>query len=606
MKKLITSIALSLLLIISLTACGNNTSKTVTTNKGTKDVVTTTEAKVTTTVKYNDAVTDAEINAEETTDVFSLTTEVENGYTTENNVYTITVGGEYTATGLLEGQILIDSADDVVLNLSGATIVCDFDSPIKSVGDGELTISAKKGTDNVVKDTRSTKTVDDSSQGAGAIYAKSDLKIQGKGTLVVSGSYNNGIHTKDDLKIKNLSLKVTAFNNGIKANDSFTMESGTVVIISTNGDGIKTENTDISSKGKQRGTVEVCGGTLVVYAAGDGIQASYNFVMGEDSEDTPTSVAIYTGSYSGYTSSSSTCDSFKGVKAENEINISGGSILLNSYDDGLHANYGTAFENGESGLGNINISGGSVTTTVYSPNKSTAGGMMGPGRPGGAQQEIKGADGMHADNTINITGGLINIDSAFEGIEANFINISGGETYVYGTDDGLNASNKINKTPAITISGGYLDITISTGDTDGIDSNGTYTQTGGVVISRGAPNSSNNMATGLDCDGAATISGGTFVQFGPTESKLTKASGATVYKLNFGSSQQGMGGRPGGQSSQYTFTSGSWYLSSNQELFTAVLEGNYYGCTIYSADLSSGSYTITNGQTSYTASTTTL
>lgn len=602
MKKVVLSLALSLLLIVSLTACGNTTS-----NNTSSKVKTTAEPTVLTSTKVHDAVTDASIDAEETNEEFTLTSEVENGFSLEGNVYIISLAGEYTASGCLEGQILIDCDDDVTLNLSGTTIVCDFDSPIKSVGDGELTISAKKGTDNVVKDTRSTKTTDDSNQGAGAIYSKSDLKLQGKGTLVVSGSYNNGIHTKDDLKIKNLSLKVTAFNNGIKANDSFTMESGTVVIISTNGDGIKTENTDISSKGKQRGTVEVSGGTLVVYAAGDGIQAAYNFVMSEDDEETPTSVAIYTGSYSGYTSSSSTCDSYKGVKAENEINITGGSILLNSYDDGLHVNYGTAFENGESGLGNINISGGSVTVTVYSPNKSTAGGMMGPGRPGGFQQEVKGSDGMHADNTINITGGLINIDSAFEGIEANFINISGGETYVYGTDDGLNASNKINKTPAITISGGYVDITISTGDTDGIDSNGNYTQTGGVVISRSAPNSSNNMATGLDCDGDATISGGTFIQFGPVETRLSKGDNSTVYKLNFGSSQNGFTGRfGGGQTSQYVFTSGTWYLSGNENLFKAVLEGNYYGCTIYSSELSSGTYSLTNGSQSYSATATAL
>ena len=76
----------------------------------------------------------------------------------------------------------------------------------------------------------------------------------------------------------------------------------------------------------------------------------------------------------------------------------------------------------------------------------------------------------------------------------------------------MNASKKINQTPTIEVSGGYLDVSVSpSGDTDGIDSNGNYTQTGGVVIARG-PNSGNMSA--IDADGTVSISGGTLIVLG--------------------------------------------------------------------------------------------
>ena len=44
------------------------------------------------------------------------------------------------------------------------------------------------------------------------------------------------------------------------------------------------------------------------------------------------------------------------------------------------------------------------------------------------------------------------------------------------------------KDDIITVSDGYLFAAVpSSGDTDGIDSNGTYTQTGGTVIACGTP-----------------------------------------------------------------------------------------------------------------------
>ena len=462
------------------------------------------------------AASDSSVSANEATGEFSITTE-DGAFTQDGTTYTITAAGTYSLSGALEGQILIEAGDgdEVVLELSGVTITNASDSPIKAISASKVEISAKKGTDNVINDVRSEKTSDDDTQGSGAIWADCDLKLKGSGTLVVNASYNNGVHTTKDLTIQKLSLKVTAPNNAIKGGDSVTVTSGTVVAISTKGDGIKTVNTDADKTGATRGDVVLEGGSLAVYAAGDGIQAAHDFIMRSGESESP-NLSVFTGSYSGYTDDSASTDSYKGVKAENEIDISAGAVNISSYDDGLHANSGTKFEAGGAGTGNITISGGEITMSVYSPEGSTGGGMFGPGGRGGSggwsgQKTVSGADGIHADGTLTISGGVIEIDSAYEGLEANVINVSGGKTYVTAVDDGVNAT-KGAQTAAVNVTGGYLDVNVSaSGDTDGIDSNGSYTQTGGVVITRG-PNS--DMAAAIDADGSVSVTGGTLIILG--------------------------------------------------------------------------------------------
>ena len=475
---------------------------------------------------------------------FVLQTE-DGAYTQEGNVYTITAAGTYELSGSLEGQVVVDAADaEVVLELKGVTICYSEDSPIKIVAAEEVEISAKKETTNVIKDTRVEKTADDSAQGAGAIYAKCDLKIKGKGLLIVEAGYNNGIHTTKDLSIKNASVKVTAVNNAIKGKNSVTIESGTIVAISTKGDGIETEDTDVSSKGKQRGTVTIEDGTVTVYAAGDGVQAAYDFVMNGGV------LTVYTGKYSSYTASTASTTSYKGVKVKNELLVNGGALYLYSYDDGLHADYGTALDNGESGLGNITISDGSVTIAVYSPTTATFGGRMGPKGGWGGQQSVSGSDAIHADNTLTISGGTITVDSAYEGLE------------------GVNACTKITNSPSIVVSGGYLDVTVPTnGDTDGIDSNGTYTQTGGVVVVRGPGSAGGRTGGGafaLDTERGVSLGGGTLILFGGMEN-TPSLSGVTKTVCSTSSVSAG----------EHTVTVGD-------ETYNVTLQYAVNGCVVYS------------------------
>lgn len=193
---------------------------------------------------------------------------------------TVTENSFYTLTGTLWGNLVVDVGDlnKVELSLCGLSLYAADACPIEIRSGDKVTLSAKKGTSNYIYDLREAVGVDGISA---AVYAVCDLDLQGKGGLYIKSENNNGVHTKDDLSVQNLFLQVECLDNALKGNDSVTVTSGTLVLIASEGDGIKTINTDISQKGKQRGIVTLLGGDILIYAAKDGIDAAYDVVLNE-------------------------------------------------------------------------------------------------------------------------------------------------------------------------------------------------------------------------------------------------------------------------------------------------------------------------------------
>ena len=593
-------------------------------------------------------------------------------YDSSADEYTFTVSGNYK-------QIYVNLPEKVVVvELNGATITNSENSPIYVVSCDGIDLSAKKNTTNVVRDSRATYTEDDEGQGKGAIYVEDgDLKLKGTGTLNIYANYLNGIHVKDDVKIQKLNLSVEAVNHGIRGNDSVTVTSGTINV-SCGGDGLHSENSDVSSKGNQKGDVTINGGNVTINSWGDAIQAAYNAVIDQTDSSVQTNFTAKTNKYSSYsgetvdTSTSSfylrmssslysngnytyaayinnqwykatykgtqssggqggpggpggggrtstyyfyqiekpsgatsftlyrfqgsNVTSFsttsynavgdakafnnaydtvqiqsisnnkisfgswsnyssggnnnsaevsaKGIKAENEILIKAGTIDIKAYDDAIHANNDGSLENGETPLGNISITDGDLT--LYASD-----------------------DGIHADGQLNISGGKTNVTSSYEGLEGNVINISGGETYVYGTDDGVNATSG-KSSPLINVTGGFLDVEVPTnGDTDGIDSNGNYTQSGGTVIVKGPGSASGGgmaMAAALDTDGSVRITSGSLIVFGAIE----QTPNSSVTKTLVASS---------------TVSSGKHTISfaSSGTSYSTTLKSSSNGCVVYSS-----------------------
>jgi len=616
LKKVNKSCVAAVILAMCLMTSGCGSQNYTINSKNTDTTVTSSITAQDTNVTHAD---DADNYKTEITGEFSITSTDGSTITQNDSVYTITQAGEYTVTGLLsEGQIVVNADDnaEITIVLNGTSITCSNGSPIYIKNADNVKIKSEENTYNCIVDARAE--ADDNSDnsssenGNAAIYAACDLKLGGKGALSVTGNYNNGIQSKDDISIKNVTIKINAVNNAIKGNDEVAIESGEIIAISRKGDGIKTSNSSLSTKGKQKGNVIISGGNIDIYAACDGIDAAYGVDVSGDGN-----LNIYTDTYSDYSeavaadnsgssasssgSSISTPDSSasnpgssasnpdssnqnqgsssksssnatmmtyittantdnqnnsrvgtppdmnnaqnngnmgnppdmnnsssnsdnnpdmkgnfggrnraangmpgnnssgnsskksystKGIKAESEINISGAAINISSTDDGILANSDSGvLETGEDGKGIISISGGTITIST-------------------------GDDGIHADKELNITDGYINVLTSYEGLEAITINISGGQSFVYAADDGINAcTGDGTSTPLINITGGYVDVTTGSGDTDGIDSNGNYTQSGGMVLVKGG-SSSGQVSGSIDVDGNITITGGTCVALG--------------------------------------------------------------------------------------------
>lgn len=633
--------AVILTMCLMTAGCARNSTSTTTASGG-ETTITSGITKEDTDVTHAD---DAENYRVSITSDFTVTSDTSDGVTQSGSVYTITKAGEYTVTGLLsEGQLIVDAGDEdeVTIVLNGTSITCSSGSPIYVKNASKVEIKSEENSFNEVIDNR-TEATEDSSDDAGnaAIYATCDLKLVGKGALVVTGNYNNGIQSKDDLSIKNVIVKVTAVNNAVKGNNAVDIESGNIIAISAKGDGIKTSNSNISNKGNQKGIVTITGGNIDVYAACDGIDAAYVVDISGDGN-----LNIYTDTYSEYSeevtssgSSSGTSTSrnssanktasantvsyvaasdtianapggsgggnmggmdgqnggnapdmnggsggnkaggnrpgmpgdfnksgnssgqsysTKGIKAESEINISGFTINISSTDDGIHANSDSGvLETGEDGKGTIVINGGSITIS-------------------------SGDDGIHADKQLDVNDGYINVVTSYEGLEAITINLNGGKIYVYATDDGINACTGDGKTsPIVNVTGGYIDVTTTSGDTDGIDSNGNYVQTGGFVLVKGG-SSSGNVSGSIDVDGTVTITGGTCVALGGVCE--TPINSANAYVL-----------------SSVSFSSGRYSLkdASGNEVISFTVDGSFSNGWICSDTLTTGtSYTLYRGSDS--------
>ncbi len=285
--------------------CARNSTST-TTASGSQTTITSDITKEDTDVTHAD---DAENYRVAITGDFTITSDTSDGVTQSGSVYTITKAGEYTVAGLLsEGQLIVDAGDEneVTIVLNGTSITCSSGSPIYVKNASEVKIKSEENSFNEVIDNR-TETTADSSDDAGnaAIYATCDLKFVGKGALVVTGNYNNGIQSKDDLSIKNVIVKVTAVNNAVKGNDAVDIESGNIIAISAKGDGIKTSP-----------IVNVTAGYIDITTESgdtDGIDSNGNYVQ------TGGFVLVKGGSSSGNVSGS--------IDVDGTVTITGGTCI---------------------------------------------------------------------------------------------------------------------------------------------------------------------------------------------------------------------------------------------------------------------------------------
>lgn len=493
------------------------------------------------------------------------------GVSINNATVTISKEGCYLISGELEdGQIIVDAGDSdkVQLVLDKASIHCSTGSAILVRNADKVKMTLAADSENELSDGTEYQTDDDNPDAA--LFSKDDLVINGSGSLTVQGNYKHGIAGNDDLVITGGRLTVNSLSHALRGKDSVAILDGTFVLTSQK-DGIQASNTEDSTKG----WVQIDGGNFTIQSSGDGIQAETNLSIydgsftitsgggavngadhtenrgggfgrpggnrpdsanGQTSPEMPSQPAeggqtpsempsqpaegeqSSSGNESDYselifdpddfddtsTDDSDTTVSTKGIKAGNALLIQQGTFVIDSADDAIHSNY------------SVTIDGGSF-------------------------QLSSGDDGIHAEAYLNINGGTTTIAESYEGLEAAQIHISGGTTQVSSSDDGLNATGgssfelvdgllvlkdisssdteqtfggrggmfEVEDNCDITISGGNLTVTTSNGD--GIDSNGSLNVSGGTVLVFG---SSSGGEGALDYTGSSSISGGTLVALG--------------------------------------------------------------------------------------------
>lgn len=193
------------------------------------------------------------------------------GVTASGSVVAISAPGIYSVSGTLnDGQIVISVNKDekVHLELAGVDITSLTGAAVYVSSADKVTVSVAEGTENfITSGTADDAATFDPSRTGAAVYADADLKINGHGSLFVTGNINNGVATKKDLDIKNCQLTVHAVNNGIKGKNSVEISDASVVITAGN-DGIKTE-----SEKEGKGYVTITGSALDIIAP-TGIKAS--------------------------------------------------------------------------------------------------------------------------------------------------------------------------------------------------------------------------------------------------------------------------------------------------------------------------------------------
>lgn len=467
--------------------------------------------------------------------------------TVADGTVTITKAGTYKLSGTFTGQIIVNTGDSdkVQLVLDNASITKEGSAALYIINADKVFVTTVKGTENTLSSTGEFDASDDETNIDGAIFSKSDITFNGSGTLNVKCESKHGIVTKDDLKITGGTYNIASASQGLSGKDSVRIAGGNITVTSGT-DGIHSENTDDTEKGY----VYISGGTL-------------NITSGKDCIDASGTVDIKDGAFTfkagGGSSEKTTGDStesYKGIKSDGVLTISGGTFDIDTLDDAIHSN------------ADITVSGGTLGIST-------------------------GDDGVHSDNNTVVSGGEINIAKCYEGLEGQTVTVSGGKVTLTASDDGINAAGGDNQgvgggfgpdsfsadsDAKITITGGEIHVNASG---DGLDSNGDIEISGGTVYVYGPTNDGNGS---LDYENNAVITGGTVIM-----------AGSSGMAMNFGSqSTQGSilastGNASAGTAVKLTDSSGNVIAE-----FTPTV--SFQTVVISTPDITSdGTYTLTVG-----------
>lgn len=476
------------------------------------------------------------------------------GVAINGQTVTITAEGTYIFSGTLsEGQIVVDADNaKVQIVFDNVDITCASSAAVYVKSAEKVFVTLAEGSQNTLRNTDEYVAIDDNNIDA-VIFAKSDLTLNGTGSLTIVSAEGHGIVSKDDLKITGGTYDITAAGHSLSGKDSVRIADGTF-ILTAEKDGIHAENAD----DEEKGYIYIADGDFTITSDGDGMDASsivqiedgtFDITagggaansqkthesdmpgggmsqnierpdgesmpqmgekpdeasmsqMGEkpDEESMPQMGEKPDGENMPQdTTTDESSTSTKGIKAGGGMYLNGGTYQIDSADDSIHSN------------ANITIADGTYTLAT-------------------------GDDGVHADDALTVNGGTITVTESYEGLEGLTVTINDGTIDITARDDGVNAAGGTDQSGFGTfgdhfkgmdsaddeteettdnemwmeLNGGYIHI-LAGGD--GVDSNGDLTINGGEIYIDG-PSDNGNSAIDYGDRSSAYMNGGTLVAIG--------------------------------------------------------------------------------------------
>ena len=452
------------------------------------------------------------------------------GVAIKGQTVTITAEGTYIFSGTLsEGQIVVDADNaKVQIVFDNVDITCASSAAVYVKSAEKVFVTLAEGSQNTLRNTDEYVAIDDNNIDA-VIFAKSDLTLNGTGSLTIVSAEGHGIVSKDDLKITGGTYDITAAGHALSGKDSVRIADGTF-ILTAEKDGIHAENAD----DEEKGYIYIADGDFTITSDGDGMDAS-SIVQIEDGTFDITAGGGAANSQKTHesdmpgggmsqnierpdgesmpemgekpdgenmpqdTTTDESGTSTKGIKAGGGMYLNGGTYQIDSADDSIHSN------------ANITIADGTYTLAT-------------------------GDDGVHADDALTVNGGTITVTESYEGLEGLTVTINDGTIDITARDDGINTAGGTDQSGFGTfgnhfkgmdsaddeteettdnemwmeLNGGYIHI-LAGGD--GVDSNGDLTINGGEIYIDG-PFDNGNSAIDYGDRSSAYVNGGMLVAIG--------------------------------------------------------------------------------------------
>ena len=191
--------------------------------------------------------------------------------TVDGSTVTITQEGTYLLTGTLENGMVVVQApetDKIQLVLDNAHITSATSAAIYISSADKVFLTTAADSDNTLANGGSYVAIDDNNID-GVIFSKSDLTLNGAGTLTITSQGGHGVVSKDDLVVTCGTYEINVSSHGLSGKDSVAIANGTFTL-QTGKDGIQSDNEEDTEKG----FVYLGDGNYTITADGDGVSAS--------------------------------------------------------------------------------------------------------------------------------------------------------------------------------------------------------------------------------------------------------------------------------------------------------------------------------------------